>query len=73
MTSEKFSNLRAGRRASVKRDADGRAHRGVSVVIREDRLGNEWGMEDREEREERRVRARLRWVIEGKGIGEESE
>lgn len=71
--SEKFSDLRAGRRASVKRDADGRAHRGVSVVTREDRLGNEWEMEERDERDGRRVRARFRWVIEGNGIGEESE
>lgn len=73
MASEKLSDLRAERRASVKRDAEGKAQRGVSVVIREDRRGNEWEMEEREDGEGRRVRARFRCVMVGKGIGEVRE
>lgn len=45
----------------------------MSVVTREDRRGNDLGMEEREEGEGRRVRAKFRCVMFGNGIGEERE
>lgn len=68
---EKLRVVREGRRATVRRDAEGRAARGVLVMRREFSDGKVWGTGERASREGRCVWVRSREVRVGKRSLEE--